>query len=475
MHIQTATSGKEALELLAVQPVDLVLSDMRMPEMDGAQLLEQVFTRWPETKRILLTGYADASATIAAVNRGKIWRYISKPWNDDELIATIQQALAHRLLLQENARLSALTVKQNEELKELNAGLEQKVAERTAELRQANQDLHHSFLSTVQVFSSLIEQRAGRFAGKSRQVADLARQIAERMGLPDDEQRNVLLAGLLHDIGKIGLPDKLIGQAFNALSPTEKIEFMKHPVKGQQMLQGIPQLLEAARIIRHQHECMDGTGYPDQIGGLMIPLGARILAVTNDYFSLQSGALALHPHSPKEAHDFILKQRGKRYDPTVVEALTTHLQEAAARAENEFTVTPTELKVGMVLTRDLFHPDGRLLLPKDQACTSNIIEQMLALQAGEPTQLLIHVRRKNEATTLRDRRPEPPPRLYKEVEVPASRLKEGMTLSRHLHHHQGYLLLARGNRLDEIIIRQLRDIEKLTGETIKVHIQVDDR
>ena len=86
MEVFTANSGREGLELLEREQIDVVVSDMKMPEMDGAQFLEKVFARWPEIKRILLTGYADISSTIAAVNRGKIWRYIAKPWDDDDLV-----------------------------------------------------------------------------------------------------------------------------------------------------------------------------------------------------------------------------------------------------------------------------------------------------------------------------------------------------------------------------------------------------
>ena len=88
-EIRSATSAAEGLALLDQEPADLVLSDMRMPEMDGAEFLERVFSRWPDTKRVLLTGYADAGATVAAINRGKIWRYIAKPWHDDDLILTV--------------------------------------------------------------------------------------------------------------------------------------------------------------------------------------------------------------------------------------------------------------------------------------------------------------------------------------------------------------------------------------------------
>ncbi|MBI4986015.1 MAG: response regulator [Rhodocyclales bacterium] len=474
-EIFIANSGKEGLALLEQQSIDLVMSDMRMPEMDGAQFLEQVFTRWPDVKRILLTGYSEVTATIAAINRGKIWCYVSKPWNDEELMVTVEQALAHSHLLHENARLTELTRQQNEELKVLNAGLEQKVAERTAELRKANADLHQSFLATVQMFSNLIELREGRLAGHSRRVADLARQVAERLGLDAEEQRNVLLAGLLHDIGKVGLPDKLIEHAVTALPPLDQKEVMGHAAKGQQLLMGVPQLTQAARIVRHHHECLDGSGYPDGIAGLMIPLGARILAVANDYDALQSGSLLLRQCSPKEAREFIIKQRGKRYDPTVVDAFMALVGESELKREVEIPVAPADLKTGMVLTRELLHPAGYPLLPKGRVVDAAVMAELMRLQESTATPITVYIRRSSGPAVLRDKADEPPPRLWKEVALPVGRLLEGMMLSRNLHHHDGYLLLARGNHLDAAIIRQLRDIETASKKPITVHIRVDDR
>jgi putative nucleotidyltransferase with HDIG domain len=476
VEILTAGSGPEALALLEKGPVDLVISDMRMPEMDGAQFLQQVFARWPETKRILLTGFAESSATIAAINMGKIWRYVAKPWNDEELIDVAQQALAHRRLVMQNTQLTALTQEQNEELRTLNASLEQKVAERTLELQAANAELRQSFLATVQVFANLIEQREGRTAGHSRRVADLARQLAERLGLDESEQRTVLLAGLLHDIGKVGMSDKLFERSFNALSFAEKQVVMCHPVKGQQLLAGVPQFPEVARVIRHHHECMDGSGYPDQIGGLMIPFGARILAVANDYDELQTGALSLHLHTPIKALEYIIKQRGKRYDPQVVDALAAITNESALRTEREVVVTPAELKPGMVVTRDLQHSDGSTLLPKGRVIDASATAQLLCLQENESQAILIHIRQGSGPATLRDRNDaSAPSRSWKEVALPTMRIKEGMTLSRSLHHPGGYLLLARGNQLDDLIIRQLRDMEKVCGKAFTLHIRMDDR
>lgn len=192
----TANSGAEALTLLEKEPVDVVISDMRMPQMDGAQLLEQVFSRWPDTKRILLTGYADAEAAIAAINQGKIWRYVAKPWNDQERLLTVQQALAHRQLMRENARLTELTRRQNEELKALNVSLEARVEERTQQLQQALKALRHSFVTTVNVFSAIAELRDGKLTGHARRVADLARRLAKKLALIEAAKHcpNIIIA-----------------------------------------------------------------------------------------------------------------------------------------------------------------------------------------------------------------------------------------------------------------------------------------
>ena len=166
--ILIAESGKAGLAILEQETVDLVISDMRMPEMDGARFLEQVRLRWPATTRMLLTGYADVSSTIEAINRGEIYRYISKPWDDTDLTLVIRDALESLRLRNENARLLELTRAQNEELKDLNANLEDKVRQRTAEIEQinsflnlANDRLKQNFLVSIKVFSGLMELRGG--------------------------------------------------------------------------------------------------------------------------------------------------------------------------------------------------------------------------------------------------------------------------------------------------------------------------
>jgi Response regulator containing CheY-like receiver, AAA-type ATPase, and DNA-binding domains len=135
-RIFTAEGGAAGLAILARERMDLVISDMRMPEMNGAQFLEKVRQQWPDTVRILLTGYAEIGATIDAINKGEIFRYISKPWEDSDIILIVKHALERRDLERRNQVLEELTRKQNEELKQLNAGLEDKFKARTEEVRR---------------------------------------------------------------------------------------------------------------------------------------------------------------------------------------------------------------------------------------------------------------------------------------------------------------------------------------------------
>lgn len=406
-RILIAESGALGLAELEKTPVNLVISDMRMPEMDGASFLKEVRQRWPETIRILLTGYADVGSTVAAINEGEIYRYISKPWDDNEIVAIVREALERKKLESENIRLTALAQAQNEELKSLNASLENKVAERTAELQQAlgfveqtHAELKKAFLTSVQVFAGLSELRSAqagsRMAGHGRRVADMARNLAQRMKLPDHDVQNIMLAGLLHDIGKMGLPDELLGKAFNTLTQDQRALVMKHPVIGQNILMAIEKFKETAVLVRHHHECFDGSGYPDRLAGIAIPKGCRILSVVNDYDALQIGTLVQRPLQPEEALAFLVDNSGKRYDPAVVDAFVKQIAETKRGGISEIPMRPMHLKPGMVLSRDLLHKDGYLLFAKGSALTADVIGQMVKLEQGEKQNLTLYIRQEDK-------------------------------------------------------------------------------
>jgi response regulator RpfG family c-di-GMP phosphodiesterase len=406
-RIFIAEGGAAGLEILEKETIDLVISDMRMPEMDGAAFLKEVRRRWPKVMRILLTGYADITSTVAAINQGEIYRYIAKPWDDYEIVTIVREAIERLHLELENQRLLALTQAQNDELRTLNTSLEQKVAERTAELRQAltfveqsHGELKKAFLTSVQVFAGVIELRSGsvgsQTSGHGRRVAEHARSVAQRMGLPENDVQNIMLAGLLHDIGKLGLPDELLGKAYNTLTSEQRAQVMKHPLIGQNILMGIEKFKDAAVLVRHHHECYDGSGYPDHLAGIAIPQGSRILQVVNEYDSLQIGTLVQRPLKATEALNFLIENRGKRYDPAAVDVFVKLISETQKSGVTEVPLRTMHLKPGMVLTRDLTHRDGYMLLAKASVLTSEIIAQLIRMEHLEQHTLTLYIRQEEK-------------------------------------------------------------------------------
>ncbi len=392
-RVLTADGGEQALQVLASTPVDVVVSDMRMPGMDGARLLEQVHARWPGVERILLTGHSDMRSTVAAINQGQIFRYIHKPWEEHDLCGAIDEALERRALRLERDRLQRLTAEQNDALRTLNAELEARVADRTAELRDANDKLRRNYLKSIKTFTNLLELRGDRLAGHGRRVADSARNVARAMHLPDEDVSHVFVAGLIHDIGKIGLDDRLLSKPVPRYTPEEMAQYRNHPAIAEHALMAIEDLERVVPIIRSHHERFDGRGFPDRLSGGAIPLGARILSVADTYDDLVHGGLADAVVTPDEARMLMRKVRGAQFDPEVLDVFL-HITEAprAAPEPPMRTVRSGELVAGMVLARDLVSRRGVVMLMTGQALSAALIERIRAFEAREEYPLDIRVR-----------------------------------------------------------------------------------
>ena len=392
-RILLAGGGAEALELLAQEKVDLIISDMRMPGMDGAELLEQVRRRWPHITRVLLTGYADVKSTIAAINRGEIYRYINKPWNDDEMLLMVQQAFERHALQDEKRRLEALTQAQNDELKALNASLEEKVVERTAELACATERLKKNYLNSIKVVSNLVELRGGALNGHARKVAGLARRTAQQLGMNGVDTHEVFIAAMLHDIGHIGLPEPLLACSVPLMSAEDRAAYVKHPVLGEQALMPLDDMRGVAALVRSHHERPDGQGYPDGLAGDAIPLGARVLAVVDAWDDLQSGHLIRTPLSADQARTMLLRGRGSQFDPVVLDAFIQVISPARREVGPQCIELPVDaLKPGMVLGRELHSAEGVMLLAVEHVLTADLIQRIRAhaLRCAEP--LVFHIR-----------------------------------------------------------------------------------
>ena len=397
--VVAAESGQAGLDLLETESIDLVISDMRMPHMDGVVFLEHVRQRKPDIPRLLLTGYSDIASITGAINRGEIYRYIAKPWDDNDIILTVQDALDRSALLQEKKRLEALITAQNEELKNVNASLELKVQARTDALKQANAALQvandrlkSNFLTSIKMFTALIELRDKRLAGHTRRVADTARRLAQAMALDNKQVQEVFVAGLLHAIGMVGFDDELLQTPIACMTPRQLEVFRKHPTRAEQLLMPLAELKASAEIIGAQLERFDGSGYPQGTAGKHIALGARILAVASDYDSLQVGLLETRRLGRQEAQDLIRQRSAKHYDPAVVAAF---LEIDRDLAQDELPVTTAttktlgsrELAVGMVLARDMTSPTGLLLLTAGHVLDDAVIRKITSFEHSIGSQL----------------------------------------------------------------------------------------
>lgn len=399
-QILLANGGQEGLELLADEPVDLVISDMRMPEMDGASFLEQVRERWPDVGRILLTGYADISSTVAAINRSEIHRYVAKPWDDRELLLVVEDALERQRLSRENKALLAKTEAQNAELHQLNTRLEVRVRERTAELGQLNamleksyEQMREEFRLSLDIFANLIELRDGGTGGYSRRVAHLARAMLRQCGADEPSAEEAYFAGLLHEIGKIGLPDRLLHKPLSTMTADELGQWHRHPLVGEAALMPLRGLRRVAKLIRAQDERFDGKGLPDGLSGASIPIAAQALRIASDFHAAQAGRLAERHMSPQQALELIRGGAGTRYAPALVEALQACLDQPLELGSDEFMIEASAVEPGMVLAQDLLGPRGSLLLAAGFVFDEALLRQLRNFTAREGLTLTMVVKR----------------------------------------------------------------------------------
>lgn len=402
-EVKLATSGEQALAQMAEGPVDLVMSDARMPGMDGATLLAQINQHHPSTVRILLTGYADPSAIIKAVNDGRIHRYISKPWNDEEMLLTLRQALEHQHSERERQRLELLTRRQNAQLKLLNNDLEKRVAARTAELQQtadmldlAYEELKHSYVTGTEVFSMLANLRLPPAKQTNRQIIGLVRCYCRTHALDEAMSRDLAMAAALYNIGKLSWPDSMIIAPSDQLRHSDRERYRDYPRQSEALLMTLEPMKDAARLILHHQEHWDGSGFPDRLKGEAIPFGARLLKLAVDFVELQRGLILERQMNSDEALLYLRKYAGRLYDPALLEDFV----QVCASFLSDLTLVDPEVQVcttrdlapGMVLARNLNADNGMLLLNAGKVLSAALVEKLVAFEAMEGGKYCIFVR-----------------------------------------------------------------------------------
>ena len=298
-----AQSGREALALLqSGEEFELMLSDMMMPGMDGEALLAATKERFPDIPVVMVTAMHDISIALNAIRNGA-YDYLLKPFDREQLLATVRRALENRRLKIENRKYQT--------------ELESLVTARTEQVRQALQSLERSYDITLEALGNALDLKDAETEGHSKRVTAFTIAIARAMGISGDQIRVIARGAFLHDIGKMAIPDAILRKP-GALDPEETAVMREHCYRGYQILRRIPFLTEASEIVYSHQEKFDGTGYPRGLKGEEIPLGARIFSVADTLDAMTSD----RPYRAKlplsVARDEIQRWAGRQFDPQVV-------------------------------------------------------------------------------------------------------------------------------------------------------------
>lgn len=369
-----AESGAEALELLKLHQVHVVFSDMKMPQMNGAELLQKVAQLYPNTFRVVLTGYADIDSTIKAVNQGKIHRYLQKPWDNEELLSTISEGLERVRLRDENERLQKLTQLQNEKLKEVNTSLEQTVLKRTKQVRASLLRIEKDKEALERVLFNVISINPDISGKFGLQVSELAKQLCQRAAIDEEQQRTISYAALICEIGLLGLLPEDFRQPFNRLKYEQQKQYYAQTRQASLILAPAFHLQEVSDIIQYQFEHFNGQG-PHQLVANEIPLGARVVAIARDYWRYVSGRMTGQEMTSVDAKHELKKFRNSRYDGALIDVLM-QLSELGKAQSVEEGFSAGMLKPGMVLQDNLYNEGHILLLPEGHVLTERTIAKL---------------------------------------------------------------------------------------------------
>ncbi|MCI0488680.1 MAG: response regulator [Blastocatellia bacterium] len=311
---KTATNALEALEYLRQEKYDLVLSDIMMPGMSGLELLEEISRSSKDTVVVLISGNLNIQSAIQAMRRGA-FDYITKPFNLSEVETAVERALRHQTLLKSN--------------RQYEQHLEELVSLRTHELNVANvnlnstlEKLYINYRATMRALAAALEARDVETKGHSERVVAYCLRLGKEMSLGNSHLISLEHGALLHDIGKIGVPDAILLKR-GTLTEEEWTYMRRHVDYGAQILRGIDFLKGATEIVAQHHERYDGSGYPNRMEGDQICLGARIFAVADAVDAITSNRPYRAGRPFEAAAEELLKCSGTHFDPDVVRAFNT--------------------------------------------------------------------------------------------------------------------------------------------------------
>jgi response regulator RpfG family c-di-GMP phosphodiesterase len=301
---ESASSAEESLSKLEAREFDLVLSDIQMGGMSGLEMIPRVLKRSPDTVVVMVSGVQSIESAVEAMRVGA-FDYVIKPFDLERVEIAVRRALDHHDLR------AAKRAYENH--------LEELVRLRTAELDEALRSLGDAYRSTLKALTSALDKRDSETHGHSERVVNFSLRLGRELGVGGEQLKALEFGSLLHDIGKIGVPDAILRKPC-ALDESEWFEMRKHPLHGQQILSGVKFLEGASRVVAQHHERWDGSGYPAGLGGEGIDLNARIFAVADAFDAITSDRVYRKGKPYEAALSELETWAGRQFDPEVVAA-----------------------------------------------------------------------------------------------------------------------------------------------------------
>jgi response regulator RpfG family c-di-GMP phosphodiesterase len=286
----TASSGEEAMSLLDQHEVAVIITDQRMPQMTGIELLKKTAERRPHMVRILLTGYTDLEALVEAVNCGLVYMYVSKPWNNDDLKLRISRAVENYENNKQQHSLAASNERLKARIKEMRLGL-------------------------VWAMAGILQIRDPYLSLQAVRVNKFAKLVGERLGLSEELLSDMTAASFLHDVGIL------------VACENETVVPERYAVRAAEIVSYVAELKDASDMIRYHYENFDGSGGPLGLAGEQIPLTVRILRVVKDFDLLTNPRNEAESLSHEYAIEKLRRGSGRQYDPLVIQTLSDTVAE----------------------------------------------------------------------------------------------------------------------------------------------------
>lgn len=367
-------SSSEALQIVRDEPLSVIISDQIMPQMTGLEFLAEVKKIQPAASRILITGVLSLKTMVEAINQGEIYRFLTKPWIREELIATVHNAVNRYQLIEKTAELQTQTTALNEALHQVNQKLHNRLNQLS--LSDSNSQL---LINHIAEFGQHILSLYHPWLGEeSKATTQLCERMIQTASFTPEEAIILLASARLHSIGLIKAPQDLFNKFRHdpdSLTAGERDLIHSHPQVAQELLNFIPQLTAVGQTIAAHRERWDGKGYPEGLRMESIPRLARILAVAVYY--MERGK------SGKDALPSIEAQSGKALDPEAVR-LFIKATALSPLPQHVAEVLLSELAPGMVMARGIHSPEGLLLIPDGTVLNEKVLQKIYDHNRSDP-------------------------------------------------------------------------------------------